>query len=771
MVTPSSGGAGFFEHIPVIGPPLSLLYQPYSQYFDTAKLLRQYAFNRAYPMVLPDVSSLISCYMQRIPEGDAPFNVKWIDTALQYHGVNIGQTMQGMAGDSDAEKDFWRSSYHAWRHVMHGMLAPPSAEAVMDAWRRGLITDGTERAKLRRAGGNVRLLEQALDWGLIRPSPGDVLDAIAADRIRWDGFGRAAMKTAGSDIDFWEPYLQTRWTRLGLFEAADLRNRGLITDERHEQYLKWAGYGDGDTRSLIQQLRFGLPSISDLLRMGSRQLFTPEIADRYGLYDGFEERSRVWFGKLGLDYAMGFPITVDGVQQEATLPNMYWGATREILSLSSAYAAYQRLREDQVDKYKYEVPNLRPFTIDDLRLHMRVAGYPPIMQDYLIALSHPPMGTRQIQWGVQFLGKDRTWAANRYMDIGYRADVSRELGDIAVARDLARRDAWIDGLVRSAHIETVKQVEGLYDDGLLDRSQAMHHLSDAGLPDALSSQLLDLSDARRARGLLREAIRATGRDYLSGVLSIGETTAALAALGITSARAGELMQIWTIRHSRRRKQATTEQILRWVGAGRMTVSDARARLVNLGWQDPDLLMLSEEAQAKLDTLRQKEAKALESLAEKRARQVARLAKDAQSEHKRLVTEANRIAPLSVLSRWLREGEMSETEFRDQLAARDYPAQDIDRYVADARRTKPSKPTVAKAGQVYPRPPGSRHPALGLLEKMYLTEVITVEQFRTALKEMGYGSDDTERIITVASLKHGAKGTTAEPPSPAPGSGG
>lgn len=685
--------------------------------------------------------------------------------ALNKHGIRTEYPTHGGRGEQA-----WSArleQFGLWQAASDLKRSVPGIADALDWRRRFLITDEEAQAIVVRAGGNWKRFAQTLPYMRDRPGIGDVIQAIVRDRLSGADLQRALANT-GADVPSFAAMFRAAETMPSVPELMQGVWRGLFGPSEYTQYLKWLGIQDAGAHKLFVELLKTLPSVSDLVAFTSRQLWAPELVGPYGLYDGFDERSRPWFAKLGLDYPLGFNITVDGNQREATLPDLFWAASREILPLQSAYLAYQRLREDQVGKYKAELPNLKPFTIDDLRLHMRVAGYPPPMQDFLIALSHPPIGFRQVQWGIQFGGKDRTWASARYMDLGYRPDDARDLADIAVARDQARQLAWVQSIERRAHTETISEIEGLYDEGLLGRDQAMQQLSAAGLLPALSAQLLDLSDSKRARALLREAVRSTGRDYLSGVLSAAEALSALAGLGINSQRAGELMQIWTIRRSRRRRQADTSRVLKWVGTGRLSTEEGRARLANLGWRDPDLLLLTADAQAQLDRLHAQQLKAAQRDEAAQARQLASIAREHKRAAQEVIAVANRQAPRGVLARWLKDGIITEAEYREQMADRGYTTDVIDDYVKDITAPKAPKPKASRTVRPFPAPSGSAHPTLAMAQKWYLTEIIDEAGFRVILRDLGYGESNIDRIVEAAPLHHGAKGTTEQPPAaPAP----
>lgn len=747
----AEGAGGIVGHIPLIGPLADLLFggisDPMTLTADAASLGRKFKFNRAQPLLLPDIHALLGCWLRRIPEGDSPFRAKWLDMALQFQGMNLGQTLGGLEGFPDSAKEAVNCGFHAWGHVMESMYAVPGVEAVMDARRRNFIDDGEARKLLRRAGGHTTKMLESLPWLYDRPAAGDIIDATLRGRLPDVADAARLWDHSGSQAHLWAEIAKARASTLSPIECLIAQRRGLIPDGHTlDEYLTHAGYAEGDKRQVLVGMLREVPGVADLTMMGIREAFRPELGSVYRYYDEFPELTRPWYAKLGLDYPTGIQLNQTDRPREATLADLYWAAHWHPMPLGQAYLAYQRFQPDLLHRFTEDNPGLKPFGLDDLKLHMRIADLPPGVRDWMVALSHPVLGQRQIQYGAQFLGWSRGEMQSRYRLLGYTTNDAAALASIAEARSQDKDDAWKASIVRRAHTQTVSEIEGMYDEGIIDRDKALQQLSAAGLPDTLSSQLLDLSDARRSRGLLRAAVAATGRDYLSGALSAAEATSALSTYGITTARAGELMQIWSVRRSRHRRQADTSRILRWVATGRLSATEGKSRLGNLGWTDPDVLLLLADAEASLAKLQARERKLAESDAAKRARELERLAREAKAAEKRLLAEANRVAPRGVLTRWLIDHVITEAEYRQGMRDRGYPDNLIDDYVRDATSPKASKPRVAPPVKPFPRPEGTVHPGVGVVKKWAKDGIIDRAQFEEMIRELGYSDSDTARFV-------------------------
>src|SRR5262249_170529 len=242
------------------------------------------------------------------------------------------------------------------------------------------------RARLTRAGADLDAYTAARDWGLERPNVTQVVEARRRGFIGDDLYKRL-LKEAGSRPELWETYVQSITEVPSVLDVQLGRNRGIIGADEYRELLSRHGFTLDRNKDILDALRQNIPSLSDLLRMGVRQLFSPEIVGAYRLYQEFPETMRPWCAALGLDWPLNFNVPTEKGNVQASWPLLYWGMTREILPLGSAYLAYQRLRAENMPMYRREVPDLQPFELKDLEYHMRVAGFPPPMRDFLVALS------------------------------------------------------------------------------------------------------------------------------------------------------------------------------------------------------------------------------------------------------------------------------------------------------------------------------------------------------------------------------------------------
>lgn len=701
------------------------------------------------PLILPDVAVVIDLLNRQMIDPDLANGL------LRNHGV----TLWGLDGD-EHDDEYYRSARAAWRQVVNLSKEIPSIREVMDWHVRGFIKEIPARRMVTRAGGHPDWWFQWVDEMRERPGVADVLDAYLRDRIKRPE-AEKLFQEAGTRIELWETMVQARSAVFGPRELIELANRDLIKPPDFEQRLRYLGYQDPYEWKLWTELRKGLPGVADLNMFGIRHSWQPELVERYGYYLEFPERLREWYGKLGLNYPIGFQAQTDQGVRDLMLSDAYWAAHWHVLPLNSAFMAYQRFQPDLVGRFQVDNPNLQAFTREDLNIHMRQADFPPGVREWLTALAHPVLGRRDINWGAQFLGWDRAEMQSRYRLLGYTTDDAASLARIAENRETYRSQAWLRSIETRAHQQTVRMIEGLYTDGTIDRSFALRQLSDAGLSEGLSIQLLDIADFGVERKLVSASVSATGRDYLSGVLSRPEAETQLRRIGIQDARVANYLAAWGIRRSAHRKRIETAKVAGMVTAGLMSADEARARLANLQWSDPDATLLLAEAEGKLAKRLAAEQKSAETSARQRAKELERLAKDADAQSRKLRTEANRIAPRSALTTWLKDSIIDDDTFRSMMRDRGYDDVDIERYLKDAKTPKPRPPRPSPTTPPWPKPAGSAHPMQAKLAKWLKDEIITIQDYADGLTDLGYNDSDVARFVRDAG---GAATNPAVPPS-------
>jgi len=415
------------------------------------------------------------------------------------------------------------------------------------------------------------------------------------------------------------PFQQETAARVGasLLTAGvvqDALNRGFIDEATAEDHLARAGYS-GDAKQALLELRKLLPSPSDLVRFGVREVFTPEIAERFGQYQ---------------DYPAGFtePMAQQGFSEDWA--RAYWAAHWD---LPSASQGFEMLHRGIIGE-------------EDLKLLLRALDVMPFWRDRLIQVAYNPITRVDLRRLYKLKIITEAQVKQGYMDLGYNdekaawlteftkqyanpddasqlddmADLAASTFRTAYRRGVITRDDALDRIVDAGYTEDVADFFLTLDDAQM----ALNPTTDAGVPirdltvpvirDAYSEklwtreraqtelealgylsweadlllQLEDLAQQRELTGLQETVIKEL---YLANSIERSEASHQLDALGVLPERRDLLLQRWDLSRDTKDRRLTLAQLQTGFRDGLMSDTELLDELVAMGYNDKDAKFL------------------------------------------------------------------------------------------------------------------------------------------------------------------------------------
>ena len=417
-----------------------------------------------------------------------------------------------------------------------------------------------------------------------------------------------------------EPNLQDSRARVGaqlptVTQTFDAWNRGLIGEGDADDILSRYGFA-GTRKDALKQLRYLLPTPTDLVRFGVREVFTPAVAERFGQYQDFPDAFGTEMAKVGFD--------LDRARQ-------FWAAHWDLPSLSAGYEMLHRRVIDQ----------------SDLELLLRAQDVMPYWRDKLIRISYNPL-TRVDVRRMYALGVLNEQAVHdAYLDLGYNEENATRLteftkrysapdedGELKDFRDLAAgtirqayrrhvlsRDEALDKLVLGGYTEdvadflltiddvqlglrpdldsdvdvrelTLSIIRRAYREGLWERSRAQEELEALGyLPNA-ADLILALEDLDKERELTETRIKLVKERFLAFDLDEAGARSELQDLEVQEDRLELLITDWTADRQPNVRRLTTAQLKKAWGVGLYNDQEVFDYLRLLGYPDAeaDILM-------------------------------------------------------------------------------------------------------------------------------------------------------------------------------------
>lgn len=277
------------------------------------------------------------------------------------------------------------------------------------------------------------------------------IDIAAAWRRGYVDEGRAVdvIKRQGYTVDDARVILRLADTVPAEFELVAMELRGLISVQETNDALRIRGF-DQKWAGVIRAMGQVIPPVQDLITMAVREAFSPDIAARFGQYEGFPEEFATWAQKQGL--------TPEWAKR-------YWAAHWSLPSPMQGFEMFQR----------------RIISKEDLQLLLRALDIMPFWRDKLIDLSYNPLTRVDVRRMHQLGVLSDQDVYNSYLDIGYSPENAARLQDFTLKLNKGSQvhdDEELGRLTRTA-------VLNFYGDGLITKEKALEYLTGMGItPDA-----------------------------------------------------------------------------------------------------------------------------------------------------------------------------------------------------------------------------------------------------------------------------------------------
>ncbi|KKN04653.1 hypothetical protein LCGC14_1095210 [marine sediment metagenome] len=297
-----------------------------------------------------------------------------------------------------------------------------------------------------------------------------------------------------------------------------------------------------DYFDVYKTLAHPIPPINDLITMAVREAFTPDIAQRFGQYEGLPTAYVEAAEKKGL--------TKEWAER-------YWAAHWTLPSVQQGFAMLHRGIINQ----------------PDLSLLMRALDIMPFWRDKLMQLSYKPL-TRVDVRRMHLLGTLDEAGVNRaYRDVGYNDLNAGLMTDFTVRYNR-----------RSLAGFTQRDVVAAYINRFIESGQATSILRDIGTKADEIPNVMRLANLKREWKHKDETIVAIRNRYNKGTRNLSQTRSALSQLGFADDYVSTLLAQWEPKTEAERVATfTNAQTLKLFTMGLITEGRARQELQLLGF--------------------------------------------------------------------------------------------------------------------------------------------------------------------------------------------
>jgi hypothetical protein len=288
---------------------------------------------------------------------------------------------------------------------------------------------------------------------------------------------------------------------LNVGEIQVLYNRKEITEAQAISRLQQLGYGPEEIPQLLKLAKY-IPSVPDFVRMAVREVFTPEVAEKYGQFEdyppAFEEYAKM--AGLSPEYA-----------------KYYWAAHWELPSISMGFEMYHR----------------GIITYEDLKTLLRTLDVMPYWREKLIKLSETPFTRIDVRRMYKAGVLTREEVTRAYMDLGYNEDKATKLTDFVCAdANLENREL------------TKSELLTLYRERALTHDEIMGELKALGYSNEEIEFLIFIADFQKSKEKLNALKNAMKASYFAGLSSRNDVLVFLEKQAIPAAEVQELLDLW-----------------------------------------------------------------------------------------------------------------------------------------------------------------------------------------------------------------------------------
>ena len=387
------------------------------------------------------------------------------------------------------------------------------------------------------------------------PTQGEINAAWLSNEINIDQW-RCWTRAIGNLDGPQEKIVSAARERPGVADWVTLYLRGKITRDELSSNLRTQGVVNETDTNRFLELADYIPSISDIIRFMVRDVFDPEVVQKYGYDNEFDQKYTADAEKLGR--ANGF------TKEQA---RYYWRAHWNMPSNTQLYEMFHRQRPD-----KEGVVN--PVTRKDVEDAIRVNDMSPFWVPRLVDISYRQLG--------------RTDARRAYM-VGAitRSDYVSSLRDIGFSQTDAERLS--QSTVRAKQRAAVKEL-CVREFIAFQRSEldTRRELAELGYESDIVQLAMSAAVRRLKSDTAKACIHSLRRQFFQFELSDNELSARATELGLSAVQAEALIARLHCERSARGRLIPANQLCKWYGMGLITFSEYRSRLKRLGYTDDDV---------------------------------------------------------------------------------------------------------------------------------------------------------------------------------------
>ena len=362
--------------------------------------------------------------------------------------------------------------------------------------------------------------------------------------------------------------------------------RGIMPEEQVDEALTRLGFTDAD-KTTMKKLFYLIPSPSDLVRMAVREVFSPDIAEKFGQYEDFPEAFKKYAKQAGFDEFWS---------------KAYWAAHWELPSPGQGYEMFQR-----------EIINY-----DELLLLLRALDIMPFWREKMIKLNYqlPTRIDLRRMYELQLIDDEELLTRLRHY--GYSPDDAKLIQRYyQIEREYSQLAEKLDGREL-----TKSEVTQAYNAGLLKRDEAHKQLKDLYYADDDIEVILSIEDYRETVKVRDKRIKLLKEQYIHGVIDDNKVIDELGRQNLNTRELEKVLLDFELERLPKTKKPNDSDIMRWAKLGLLTSQEVYNEMLSIGYSTKYASLFKQEIElTEVKTSESKPSKRTTSKSNKRAEKV------------------------------------------------------------------------------------------------------------------------------------------------------
>ena len=361
------------------------------------------------------------------------------------------------------------------------------------------------------------------------------------------------LSSLGFNEDRRQHLVDIRKQLFNVVETIILWRREEITEDEMNNRMAMVGIPDDDL-SLWVKFTETRPNVQDIIRFAVREVYTPEIAEKFGQFEGADAVIK----------SAEADLKAVGVRPE-DLRN-YWAAHWDLPSVGMGY---EMLHRGVINK-------------EELDLLMRALDIMPYWRDKLVAISYNPLTRVDVRRMHKIGVLDENEVLEAYKHIGYNDENAERMQEFTILYNADPNESEKTETDKQRDLTKTDIIKG-FADGLFTEQEAGSALMMLGFDQTEVEYLFSRTLYEQERDNINIYVRAYRSAYIGNTMSRNEIIDALGMLNLTGKRVENLFNIWDIEKSVRTVKPTKSEVLMFLRKKIIDKVTATSELVGMGY--------------------------------------------------------------------------------------------------------------------------------------------------------------------------------------------